>query len=67
MWFDKNPEYIPPTNIVPRVSRTTAKAVLHPTNVTKIRHMPGGTDAVKNIYILYEICVVSCFEKKKQN
>ena len=51
IWFPKNPEYIPPTNIVPRVKNTTAKVVLHPTNVTAIRQTPGGTEAVEKLYV----------------
>lgn len=31
MWLERNPEYMPPTNMVPRVSRATARSVLEPT------------------------------------
>lgn len=46
MWLDRNPEYMPPMNMVPRVSSTTARLVLQPTYVTSMRHTAGGILAV---------------------
>ena len=45
IWLDRKPEYMPPTNMVPRVRRATARSVLQPTYVTPIKQMAGGTEA----------------------
>lgn len=49
MWLERKPEYIPPMNMVPRVSRATARSVLQPTYVTEIRQMAGGMEAAGRV------------------
>lgn len=53
MWLARNPEYIPPRNIVPSVSSATARLVLQPTYVTSSRHVAGSREATTKSYSVY--------------